>query len=197
MRRYLKRLPTRDELARQRWARWLGPVLRKDAIWGLNRRSVARGVALGLFFGTIVPFGQSIAAALFVVPLRANIAVAAASTFITNPFTTPLFYLGAYQTGSWLLNGERGHFRMPAGDTLWEQAVDAWDWLLSASAPTILGLLVIATVLATAGYVAVNIGWRLWWGARVRRRARRQARLAADARASAAFSPPQGSSPAG
>jgi hypothetical protein len=197
MRRYLKRLPTRDELAAKRWAKWLGPVLRKDAIWGLNRRSVARGVALGLFFGTIIPFGQSIAAAFFVAPLRANIAVAAASTFITNPFTTPLFYLGAYQTGSWLLSGEPGQFRMPAGETFWEQAVDAWEWLLSASTPTILGLFVIATVLALTGYVAVNIVWRLWWTARVRRRAKRRARLARDAAASAAFTPPQGSSPAG
>lgn len=197
MRRYLKKLPTRDELAAKPWARWLGPVLRKDSIWGLNRRSVARGVALGLFFGTIVPFGQSIAAALFVAPLRANIAVAAASTFITNPFTTPLFYLGAYQTGSWLLNGERGQFRMPAGDTLWEQAVDAWDWLLTASAPTILGLFVIASVLSLAGYVAVNVAWRLWWAARVRRRARRQRALARSAVAAAAFAPPQGSRPVG
>jgi uncharacterized protein (DUF2062 family) len=197
MRRYLKRLPTRDELAAKPWARWMGPILRKDSIWGLNRRSVARGVALGLFFGTIIPFGQSIAAAFFVAPLRANIAVAAASTFITNPFTTPLFYLGAYQTGSWLLSGERGQFRMPAGETFWEQAVDAWEWLLSASTPTILGLFVIASVLALTGYVAVNIAWRLWWTARVRRRARRRARLARDAAASAAFTPPQGSSPAG
>ncbi len=197
MRRYLRRLPTREEIARQRWARWLGPVLRKDAIWGLNRRSVARGVALGLFFGTFIPFGQSLAAAFFVAPLRANIAVAAASTFITNPFTTPLFYLGAYQTGSWLLNGERGQFRMPAGDTFWEQAVDAWDWLLSASTPTILGLFVIATVLATAGYVAVNVGWHLWARARVRRRARRQARAAREAIALEAFTPPQDVRPAG
>jgi hypothetical protein len=197
MRRYLKRLPTREELAAKPWARWLGPVLRKDSIWGLNRRAVARGVALGLFFGTIVPFGQSIAAAFFVAPLRANIAVAAASTFVTNPFTTPLFYLGAYQTGSWLLNGAPGAFRMPAGETLWEQAVDAWDWLLSASTPTILGLFVIATVLALVGYVGVNIAWRLWWSARVRRRARRRESQKADARLSPAFAPPPGSHPAG
>ena len=51
----------------------LAPILEDDRIWHLNRRTVARGVALGMFFGICVPFGQSLVAALFALPLTLTV----------------------------------------------------------------------------------------------------------------------------
>ena len=51
----------------------------------------ARGVRVGLFIGIflMVPGLQIVGAALLSVPLRANIPIAAAMTFLSNPLTTP------------------------------------------------------------------------------------------------------------
>ena len=197
MKRFLKRVPSRDEIAANKYMRPLAHILREDSIWHVNRNSVARGVALGLFCGTIVPFGQSIAAALVAVPLRANLAVAALCTFITNPFTTPLFYLGAYKTGSWILSEPAPARSAPeAGDSagdvaasLWAwlrdpslpswreivgACVEAWHWLVNASPPTLLGLVVIAVGLALVGYLATQLSWRAWVAGRWRARGRRR-----------------------
>ncbi|MBK2451876.1 DUF2062 domain-containing protein, partial [Escherichia coli] len=53
------------------------------------------------------PTGGTLAAA-FALPLRANIPAAAATTFITNPATTPIVWVIAYKIGRWLRALERG-----------------------------------------------------------------------------------------
>ena len=70
----------------------------------MTRRSVPRGVALGLFVGVIIPFMHTLLAALLAIPVRANIAVAAALTLIVNPLTIPPLYYAAYRIGSWELH---------------------------------------------------------------------------------------------
>lgn len=67
--------------------RWISPFAHRlvhPSLWHLNRRSVARGVALGLFAGFLIPIGQIAVAAFLAVTVRANVVVAATATFVTN-----------------------------------------------------------------------------------------------------------------
>src|SRR5918997_6726718 len=91
-----KNAPSREELAKSRWIRPFGQRVLRSEYWRFTRRSVPRGVAVGLLVGIflMVPGIQIIGAALLSMPLRANIPIAAAMTFLSNPATTP-FILGA------------------------------------------------------------------------------------------------------
>ena len=95
-----RNMPTREQMAGNRFIRpFAGRVLRSE-LWRFTRRSVPRGVALGLLVGIIVPFAQILFAALLSAPVRANVPLAALTTFVTNPFTTPLIWVAAYWVGS-------------------------------------------------------------------------------------------------
>ncbi|MCB2044038.1 MAG: DUF2062 domain-containing protein, partial [Rhodoferax sp.] len=51
-------VPTRAQIHDNRWLRWLGPLLRRPRLWRWSRRGVALGVALGIFFGLLIPVAQ-------------------------------------------------------------------------------------------------------------------------------------------
>ena len=58
-------------------------------------------MSLGLFVGIflMVPGLQIVGAALMCVPLRGNIPIAAAMTFLSNPLTTPFFLFAGIEVG--------------------------------------------------------------------------------------------------
>ena len=70
-----------------RWLKPFGQRIRHSELWRFTRRSVPRGVAVGLFVGIflMVPGVQIVGAALLSAPFRANIPIAAAMTFLSNP----------------------------------------------------------------------------------------------------------------
>jgi uncharacterized protein (DUF2062 family) len=160
-------IPTREAMAQNRFIR---PLAQRPHLWRYTRRSVPRGVAIGLLVGifVMVPGLQVIGAALMCVPFRANIPLAAGATFLSNPATTPLILIAALWVGSFFgFDADLATFNalIARGAGLGE-----WThWLLSSAAPAlVLGLLVIAVVSAVVGYGAAMIGWR-WWTARRRR----------------------------
>lgn len=66
--------------------------------------AIARGLAVGVFAGFFPIFGfQTIAALLLAIPFQGNKLVAAAGTWISNPFTYVPIYLFNFQVGQWLL----------------------------------------------------------------------------------------------
>jgi len=148
------RPPTRDQLLANRFIRPIAHRLTHSDLWRVKRETVARGMALGIFAGLILPVGQVFLAAALAPAVRANLVVAAAATLITNPFTFPLIYWAAYQVGDTVL-----------GNLTQQQAT-----ALAASLPIIVGLLIFAVLGAIAGYVAVRLGWRIWIARRWRRR---------------------------
>ena len=97
-------MPTREEVERSRWTKLFGKRVMRSEYWRFTRRSVPRGVAVGLWVGifALVPGVQIIGSALLSLPFRANIPVAAAMTFLTNPFTTPFLILASLEIGSLL-----------------------------------------------------------------------------------------------
>lgn len=170
-----KNSPKREDLAKSRWMRpFAGRVLRSE-LWRFTRRSVPRGVGLGLLVGIflMIPGVQIIGAALISVPFRANIPVAAAMTFLSNPATTPFILIASLYVGSFL--GFRAD--MAAFTSLRERGatVGEWlAWLFSDAAPALVsGLAIIAAVAALVGYFIAVWTWRWWTGHKWRRRALR------------------------
>lgn len=155
-------LPTRSALEKSRIiAPFAHLVLRAD-LWRFNRRSVPRGVAVGLLVGifALIPGVQLVGAALMCVPWRGNIPLAGAMTFLSNPATTPFIMVGAISVGNNFgfhadLNALDHLYRSGAGLTEWGR------WLLSDGAPALLlGLGVISLISAAVGYVVAALVWR-------------------------------------
>ena len=167
-----KNSPTREQLAESRWVRPFGSRVLRSELWRFTRRSVPRGVAVGLLVGIflMIPGLQIIGAALLSVPVRANIPIAAAMTFLSNPATTPFFLVAAIGVGNRL--GFRADLN--AFWALYERRAGAGEWLAwlaSDAAPALVcGLLVIAFAAAAVGYFVSGWIWRWWQGRKWRRR---------------------------
>jgi uncharacterized protein (DUF2062 family) len=171
--RFIKRhSPSRDEVLESRWLKPFGPRIRQSDLWRFTRRSVPRGAAIGLFVGIflMIPGLQIVGAALASAPLRGNIPIAAAMTFLSNPATTPFFLVAAINLGNRL----GFHADMAAFDALVAShaTFGEWlSWLLSDAAPAIItGLLVIGAGAAFVGYWVALVGWRWWIGRKWKQR---------------------------
>ncbi len=164
-----RNLPTRESMEKSRVLRPVAHRVLAPELWRFTRRSVPRGVALGMVAGILFPVGQIAIAALIALPFRANVPVAALTTFITNPLTTPFILFAAYQIGAWLLRTNAPTVAQPVAE-----AATGWlQWLWNAGPPLVLGLLLITTICALLGYGLAALGWRLWiarkWKARHQR----------------------------
>ena len=173
-------MPTREQMERSRWIRpFAGRVLRSE-LWRFTRRSVPRGVALGMLVGIIVPFAQILFASLLCLSVRANVPVAALTTFVTNPLTTPLIWLFAYKVGSWILQVDAMTVVAPVNSAMeHSQFDDLLQWLTGATLVTAFGLVVVAIVAAAVSYLATSLGWRWWIGRKRRARIERLRQLRA------------------
>ena len=60
-------LPKPETLQSNRWLRWMGPVLNHPRLWHFSRKGIALGLALGIFFGLLIPVAQ--------IPFAATLAV--------------------------------------------------------------------------------------------------------------------------
>ena len=80
-------VPTREQLEKNRLVR---PLARRSELLRFTRRSVPRGVSVGLLVGifAMIPGIQIVGAALLCMPFRANVPLAVAMTFLSNPATT-------------------------------------------------------------------------------------------------------------
>lgn len=164
-----RNMPTREQMEQSRWIRPFANRVLRSELWRFTRRSVPRGVALGMLVGIIVPFAQILFAALLSLSVKANVPVAAMTTFITNPFTTPLLWIVAYKVGSWLLQVDAMTVIAPVNNAIEHtQLQDALQWLTGATLVTAFGLVVIAIIASAVSYLVTSFGWR-WWVAHKRR----------------------------
>jgi hypothetical protein len=145
----------------------------------LNRRSVAGGVAVGLFAGLVPGPFQILSGALLAVLLRVNLPVAAATTFYTNPFTIVPLYIVAYRLGSFVLGINGSGTPATTEIDVLALPISQWipallSWMGAMGKPFIFGLFLLATILAVVGYVSVIAAWRVhvWWSWRKRQRSR-------------------------
>jgi uncharacterized protein len=163
-------VPTHESIEANRFLRPVAHRILVPSLWRLNRRSVPRGVALGVFSGVLFPFAHMAIAAVLALPLRANVPTAVGTTLINNPITFVPLMAGAYQIGHWVLRLDREVPGQPIATNVHAHA--GWlHWLVAQGGPaTIVGLLIIAVILSTLGYAATALGWRFWVGRKWRSR---------------------------
>jgi uncharacterized protein (DUF2062 family) len=168
-------MPSREQMAESRWIRPFGRRILNSEFWRFTRRSVPRGVAVGLFVGVffLIPGVQIIGAALFCVPVRGNIPIAAGMTFLTNPFTTPFLILASIPVGN--LFGFHADAAAVTGMYARSAPIGEWlAWLASDAAPALVsGLFIIAVASGAVGYVIAMLFWRWRTARKWRRRAAR------------------------
>ncbi len=85
----------------------LGKFLAKYNIpreyFSINRRSVSRGVLVGLFWG-FIPMPMQMLGVVLTTPLmRFNVPIAISMVWLSNPFTMPAMYYMEYLTGNLIL----------------------------------------------------------------------------------------------
>ena len=155
--------PSRESFERSRFLRPFANRVFHPSLWRFNRRSVPRGVALGLLVGIffLIPGVQIAGVALLALPVRATIPIGAAMTFLSMPATTPFIVAGSVYIGNAMLGL---HADVERFQTLIASraGVSEWvSWLLSDAAPAMLfGLFVISVVSAAIGYLLASWFWR-------------------------------------
>ena len=174
-----RNMPTREQLEKNRFVRPFAHRVLRSELWRFTRRSVPRGVALGLLVGIIVPFAQIVFAALLSATVRANVPVAALMTFVTNPATTPAIWIAAYWVGHWLLRADAATMVAPVSTAIEQTDLQRFlEWLTQAGYETAFGLVVIAVVSDALSYVLSGWIWRAMvarkWSRRLRNRRRQR-----------------------
>lgn len=130
----------------------------------MHRRSVARGVAIGLVTGLMPGPVQMLLAVLIAISLRANVLVACAATFYTNPLTFIPLYMLAYTIGT-LVTGEPVRNVIPPDLSVpwlefWRVIPSMFDWFVSLGSTLLIGLAIQCMLFAICGYTATMILWR-------------------------------------
>ena len=175
-------LPSHESIRQNRYVAWFGPRLHHHNLWHLHRRAVAGGIAAGLFAGLVPgsnPVQFTIGAILAIV-FRVNLPLAVLVTLYSNPFTIVPLYLMAYGLGRLVLLQGSGVPTPPLdlyGKSYTEWLPAVLHWLANAGKPLLVGLPLLALLLAITGYLAVDWTWRVYvrcaWQQRRRARTRR------------------------
>ena len=185
-------VPKRKHILESRWLAPFSEHLHDRHLWRFERYASARGAAIGVFFGFLIPFGQIIFAAVAAVFFRANLAIAVASTLVTNPITFPPIYWLAYKLGLLVTGGgtESVHADLIAESVAinpedvvtnsgWFGWVDgAMTWLRDAGLPFITGIVIMAVVGSILAYVLTHAIWHLRGTFRKQRLARNRRKRA-------------------
>jgi uncharacterized protein (DUF2062 family) len=163
---------SREAIERNRFLKPVAHRVLAPSLWRFTRRSVPRGVALGIFSGILFPFAHMALAAVLSLPLKANVPTAVGSTLVNNPLTFVPIMAAAYRTGLWVLRLDANVPGRPIASNVAHNA--GWlHWLIAQAGPaTMIGLVAIAIALATVGYAATALGWRLWIARKWRNRHR-------------------------
>ncbi|MGE6237315.1 DUF2062 domain-containing protein [Aeromonas media] len=154
--RLIKRwLPDQDKLKEHKHLRLFGKLLLDANLWHLNRRSAAGAFAVGLFMAWIPLPCQMLLAAGGAILFRVNLPLSVALVWLSNPFTMPPLFYGAYLVGCQLLGHPAQHIDIQF----------TWEWLVSVfeplAPPLLLGSLVLALLSALMGYAFIRTFWRI------------------------------------
>lgn len=165
MRKFFRhRLPHPDSLREHRCFRLLGNSLLHPRLWHLNRHSAAGGIAVGLFCGMIPGPLQMLGAGILCMVFRVNLPLALVGTFFSNPLTIVPLYLVAFMIGRFVTGSNAVFSHPPEVDwNSFSEMMQAWaHWIMQLGQPLLVGLPLLALLLAAIGYFAVKFGWEAW-----------------------------------
>ena len=181
---FRKYLPSHATISENRYVARFGSLLSGHNLWHLHRRSVAGGFAVGMFAGLIPGSNpvQFTAAALLAIGFHVNLPIAVLVTLYSNPFTiVPLYYL-AFKLGQLFVRDSGATVPEFAfnleGKGFTEWLPTALDWLTSVGKPLLIGLPLLAVLLAVISYPLVRMAWRWYVVLAWRRRKSRPAKTA-------------------
>ncbi|MFB0611106.1 DUF2062 domain-containing protein [Aurantiacibacter poecillastricola] len=163
------KMPKREEMERNRWLSPVAGTIARSELWRFTRRSVPRGVALGVFAAFIIPLGQTLLAVALALPSRANLPLAAVTTLITNPFTVAFWAVVAHKIGQFFLHIDAATTGAATESISsgWLQEFAQWAEIAGVAA---FGFMILAIVGAAIGYLVASFAWRFMvarkWGRR-------------------------------
>lgn len=168
-----KYMPDPDTIKQNKSLGFLGDVLHEPNLWHLNRHSVTKAFAIGLFWGCIpMPF-QMVAAAFCALRLNANLPLSVAIVWFSNPVTMPPIFYAEYLVGAWLLDFPTLAFSEYEFSSEWLA-----DKLFDVGVPLYFGSLICGIVAAAIGYFTISTLWkrsaRKKWRMRIANRQARQ-----------------------
>lgn len=161
-------LPSHATIRENRYLARFGSLSSHHNLWHLHRRAVAGGVAAGMFAGLIPGSNpvQFTAAALLAILFRVNLPIAVVVTLYSNPFTIVPLYFIAFKLGQLAVNDTTA--AMPdlafslEGKGLREWIPSMLDWLTSIGKPLLVGIPLLAILLAAISYPLVRLAWRYY-----------------------------------
>ncbi len=154
-RKTLKRwIPDPQEFKKRPGLQFLGKLLEDPNLFHLNRNSVSKAFSIGLFVAFLPILGQMPSAALLSLIFRANMPIAVALVWISNPLTMPPIFYACYEFGRWILDRPPIEFSV----TL------SVDWFLTEFPqlwqPLVTGCLISSIIFAAIGYFGMHYIWR-------------------------------------
>ena len=114
-------------LRHRRWWQVIARPLSNRNLWIPCRDTVASGMAIGMFFSMMPMIPQSIFAAILAMRVKANVPMAMAACFVSNPFTNVPFWVAQIRLGQWLIDTfslpvphflEKAHTSLPGVGTM-------------------------------------------------------------------------------
>lgn len=152
--RYLKRyIPNPEKLKENKVLSILGSRIHDPELWHLHRHSVARAFLNGFFWCAIPMPLQMLFAALFAIPLRANIPLSLALVWVSNPITMPFVFYGNFLIGEMIVgSGNTSEFQLSI-EWIWSKLGDIW-------LPLYLGSVISGIVMGVSSYFAILAIWR-------------------------------------
>ena len=147
-------MPDHQMIKENKYLKIFGNLLHNANLWHLNRHSVAKAFAVGLFFAFIpVPF-QMVLAAGAAIFFHANLPLSIALVWLTNPLTMPFIFYACYLVGTLVLAVPEQDF---AFQVSWQWVIDS----LSTIGPAFLvGCGVLAITFSILGYFVIQALWR-------------------------------------
>ena len=131
------------------FARWLAA----HHLWEFSEKAIERAVFMGLIMAFVPLPIQVPLAAIFSVIIRANVAIAIAMVWITNPITIPPIFYFCYRVGLWLLDKpnhiDEVHFTF--------QSIASTIGHIGY--PLIAGCAFMALISASLGWIIVKLGF--------------------------------------
>ena len=105
MKKFFKdNLPKPEDIKKYKALGILGESIFEKQLWSINKHTLSRAIAIGLFWGWMPMFFQMIPAAFCAVYFRANLPLSLAGVWVSNPITMPpMMYLG-YEFGNIILD---------------------------------------------------------------------------------------------
>lgn len=166
--KFLKRhLPDPAKIREIKSLQFLGDRIHSPDLWHLNRRSVSKAFAIGLWAMYTPPLPwQQVIAGIGAVYFGANIPIAVALVWITNPITWLPMYYFAYRVGAYALGTPSFDFDQFSEFFSVEKAMEL-------GTPLLLGCFILMNLGAVLGYFGTQWLWiRSVHQAQIRRRLR-------------------------